>query len=278
MAVKRMLCLIYLFAAGSSISAQKNWIWILDSASVDTGLHAALEVSLGIRAAGPDDAGFLGNFSLTGRALGDIFMFGEGHDPELVDDAAGVYSMTLTNPPGARDWQINGSIADRAGNGLRIIPSTQPLCRIRFAVRDPEGSARMEWTHLQQTFEGDCISRVSCSFESPERDISLKPAHSGVGTNAAVTGFFLHPVHPNPFNSGARVVFDLPAGQRVRIAVYNVAGQQIRELMHETVTAGRHCAAWDGTDGSGRAVPSGLFLVRMEAEGHHFVRKIMMAR
>jgi len=259
MAMKRIFLLIFFCAAGFSTAAQKKWVWSLDSASVDTGVQACLEMALGIRAEGPDDEGFLGNFSLTGGVLGDILAFDEGRDPELVDDTKGFYTMTLTNPPGIRDWQINGCLADHAENGLRVIPSVQILCRIRFAISDPGGSARMEWAALQQTFEGDCISRVSCIFNSPARDIALKPPQSGAGKPAVVTGFFLHPAYPNPFNSGTKIVFDLPAGLRVRIEVFNITGQQVRELVHETLKAGRHFAAWDGTDESGQAVPSGLF-------------------
>ncbi|MBN1893758.1 T9SS type A sorting domain-containing protein [bacterium] len=279
MAMTRNLVLMVVWLAGCSAAAQKKWIWSLDSASVDTGMYAFLEISLGIRAAGPDDEGYLGNFSLAGRALGDILAFDEGQAPALADDTHGLYSMTLTNPPGAGNWQVNGCLSDRMQNGLRVIPSEQPVCRIRFAISDPEGSARMAWTQLQQTFEGDCMTRVSCVFDSPERDFSLKPAaHSMVRKAAVVRDFFLHPGYPNPFNSGVKVVFDLPAGQRVRIAVYNIAGQQVRGLVDENLKAGRHVATWNGTDDSGKAVPSGLFFIRMETGGRSFVRKIVMAR
>ena len=51
----------------------------------------------------------------------------------------------------------------------------------------------------------------------------------------------------------------------MRLSVYDVQGRQVREWSSRALSAGRHVVTWDGTDGRGRAVPSGVYF--WEARG-----------
>lgn len=73
--------------------------------------------------------------------------------------------------------------------------------------------------------------------------------------------------YPNPFNPRTTIRFDLPDDGPVRVAVYDVAGRLIRTLVDERRSQGSHAAVWDGRDGSGRNVPSGSYLARLEFDG-----------
>jgi flagellar hook assembly protein FlgD len=72
--------------------------------------------------------------------------------------------------------------------------------------------------------------------------------------------------------------FDLSAESHVRISVYSATGQEIAVLMDEGRSAGRHLVRWNGRDSLGRPVGSGLYLVRMEADGFRATRKAMLLR
>jgi flagellar hook assembly protein FlgD len=57
--------------------------------------------------------------------------------------------------------------------------------------------------------------------------------------------------------------------------VYNMMGQEIRRLVDEKKEAGYYETVWNGRMDSGQDASSGLYLIRMEDEGHLKTRKIM---
>ena len=69
---------------------------------------------------------------------------------------------------------------------------------------------------------------------------------------------------PNPFTGSMSYGYEVVGqDQPVDIGVYNVAGRLVKSLARGAMPAGRHTAAWDGTDGSGDRVPSGVYFVRV---------------
>ncbi len=88
----------------------------------------------------------------------------------------------------------------------------------------------------------------------------------------------LLPVHPNPFRGSASIAYALAEKGKVRLSVYNVAGQMVRDLVNAVQAPGRYSASWDGRDRSGRKLPSGVFLYRLEASDKSWVRKAILLR
>jgi hypothetical protein len=83
---------------------------------------------------------------------------------------------------------------------------------------------------------------------------------------------------PNPFNPVTKVVYGLPSDQHVALRVYNVAGKLVRVLQDGPKDAGYHVAVWDGRDGRGEAVASGVYFARMEAEGFEASAKMVLIK
>jgi hypothetical protein len=83
---------------------------------------------------------------------------------------------------------------------------------------------------------------------------------------------------PNPFNPTTAIAFELPVAERVELAVYNVLGQRVRVLVADRVDAGVHTVRWDGRDGAGRAVASGVYFYRMVAGEFREVRQMLLLR
>jgi len=72
---------------------------------------------------------------------------------------------------------------------------------------------------------------------------------------------------PNPFNPRTELRFALPCPAHVRLTVHDVAGRRLRTVLDGFRPAGEHRVVWDGTDAGGRALPSGTYLIRLEAGG-----------
>jgi len=74
-------------------------------------------------------------------------------------------------------------------------------------------------------------------------------------------------IGPNPFREHAEVVFEVPEGARVRLAVFDVTGRRVRILEEGTPAAGSRTARWDGRDDTGAQTASGSYFVRLDAGG-----------
>jgi len=72
----------------------------------------------------------------------------------------------------------------------------------------------------------------------------------------------LHPAHPNPFNPLTEIQISLPDAAEVKIAVYNVTGQQVTTLADGRLNAGTHSLVFDAS-----GLASGLYFVRMDVPG-----------
>jgi hypothetical protein len=88
----------------------------------------------------------------------------------------------------------------------------------------------------------------------------------------------LHANMPNPFNPTTAFRYALPRPARVRLDVYDLSGRLVKTLRDANEKAGIFTETWDGTDGAGRAVGSGVYFVRMETPGFSANRKILLIR
>ena len=73
---------------------------------------------------------------------------------------------------------------------------------------------------------------------------------------------------PNPFYSSTVIRYRLTGNTvPVRLSVYNLKGEQVKALVHTVQGPGAFSVAWDGRDGKGRSVGSGIYLCRLTSNG-----------
>jgi len=90
-------------------------------------------------------------------------------------------------------------------------------------------------------------------------------ATTGVGTASLPPASLIRRTYPNPTGGDTRIDFVLGTGGEVELSVYDVAGRLVRTLRLGVLAQGDHTAGWDGRDGSGSFVPSGVYFVRLKA-------------
>ncbi len=88
----------------------------------------------------------------------------------------------------------------------------------------------------------------------------------------------LLPARPNPFNPSTTIHFRLPVAGDVEVGVYDVSGQLVRNLVAERLPAGEHAVAWDGRSGRGKAVGSGVYLVRLRVGARELTQKVQLIK
>ena len=84
--------------------------------------------------------------------------------------------------------------------------------------------------------------------------------------------------YPNPFNPETRITFNLPETEHVNLSVYNLKGQLVKILADEILPAGNNSLIWDGRNKNGRAVGSGVYLVRMKSSNEVATKKVMLIK
>ncbi|MEO1075766.1 MAG: T9SS type A sorting domain-containing protein [Bacteroidota bacterium] len=87
------------------------------------------------------------------------------------------------------------------------------------------------------------------------------------------TAFALDAPYPNPVATTATVAYAVPEATAVRVVLYDVLGRQIAVLAAGTHAAGRYDAALDAA-----RLPSGVYVVRMEAHGVAVTRRLTVVR
>jgi hypothetical protein len=89
----------------------------------------------------------------------------------------------------------------------------------------------------------------------------VKSASVGENLREPVPGRFgLDQNYPNPFNPGTVIPYRLPERSNVRIAVFDLDGREVAELVNSDLEAGVYRAVWNGRNGSGTEVANGLYL------------------
>lgn len=83
---------------------------------------------------------------------------------------------------------------------------------------------------------------------------------------------------PNPARGSTTLRFTTSRAGHVRLALYDAAGRRVQLVQDGELAAGTHEASLTLSDASGRALPSGLYLARLEAEGRVLTRRVAAVR
>jgi len=62
------------------------------------------------------------------------------------------------------------------------------------------------------------------------------------------------------------------------LTVFDVAGRPVRDLVKGWREVGRYEVTWDGLNGAGNEVASGVYLCRLEAPGHTETKKVVLLK
>ena len=282
---------LFVDSFGSSSSAKISGARVL---GINEGVRAVLNVSeAGSVHAGKDCTVFVSEdaetVALDVFAEGATQLKGYGitlrYDPEVLsfvgaEPAAGVEARNLLNREGGdtplflvaeeggsiRNQEFSGRIwLANALRGPKAVSGDGLLAHVRFEVIGAlKGSfvARVEAVDLLDgAFRWNGVADLS------ELSVKVVPRV-----------YALEPNFPNPFNSVTRVSYQLPEAGEVGLSIYNMVGQRVRTLVKARQEAGYYQVVWDGLDAKGRAVGSGVYLVRIESGEFTKVRKMALLK
>jgi hypothetical protein len=159
-----------------------------------------------------------------------IFVFSAGRALDAAFDAA--KGQSLASDFG---YSVSG-IGDVNGDGLSDIIVGAP--EWKFGTREGYWGIFLGDSRIPTSVQ------TKQSFTSPER-------------------FVLSPNFPNPFSSDTHIKFSMTTSGNILIKIFNINGQLVRDLLEGPYPPGNYTVHWDGTDWQGRAVPNGVYFLKM---------------
>ncbi len=90
--------------------------------------------------------------------------------------------------------------------------------------------------------------------------------------------FSLEVMQNEPLSKVAAIRYSLPYAAKVRIAMYDIQGRLVTELIDKEVKAGYYSLEWQGKDDAGRKVSAGIYFVKMTTSAYNATRKLVVLR
>jgi hypothetical protein len=125
------------------------------------------------------------------------------------------------------------------------------LLNLTFQVTNPEAITGID---IRNVFIADAKGNINALQGTRLTDLNPVPTAFALGQN-----------HPNPFNPETHMRYQLPQAGDVSFTIYNLLGQQVRQLVNEPQVAGTYRVSWNGQDALGRVVASGIYFYHLKA-------------
>lgn len=157
--------------------------------------------------------------------------------------------------------------------GVESLQSDLTIANIRFKAKEYASSGETE-------VEGK-------TFMANESELSGNITHGTVTINGFATGINdaaygsekMLNCYPNPLRDQMTIEYAVVnEGDNVQIAVYDLFGKMVAEVVNGKHAAESYSVTWNSQDGSGAMLPNGTYLIRMTTGVQTEVQKIQIVR
>jgi hypothetical protein len=184
----------------------------------------------------------------------------------------------VDTPGAAYDVAVVGSYAYVADNlsGLQVIDVSNPAIPVVMGGLDTPDAARGvavvgDYAYVADGISGLQVVPAQCSATGID-----EPGPRDVPDSVMLTILSLS---PNPFSPPTEISFESRRSSHVTMDIYDVCGRRVRTVPLGALGPGLHWTRWDGRDGSGDTVPSGVYFVRLSgSDGQSRAVKSVLVR
>jgi hypothetical protein len=153
-------------------------------------------------------------------------------------------------------WEVLSANAANTGTFLwNVRGATTTMARIRV-------SSVSQSTVYDVSDGAFCIRSVSRTTGSPSPERA-----AGTYTDLSATNY------PNPFNPTTTISFAIPEAGNVTLAVFDIMGRKVADLVNSYQEAGSYSVPWDGT-----AVPAGVYVCRITMNGMTSANRMLLMK
>lgn len=87
------------------------------------------------------------------------------------------------------------------------------------------------------------------------------------------TDYILEQNYPNPFNPSTNIKYALADDGMVKLAVYNILGEEVAVLVETEQVAGNYAVQFNAAD-----LPSGMYIYRLQTNNFSSIKKLMVIK
>jgi hypothetical protein len=183
---------------------------------------------------------------------------------KLYSDTA-LFSATVTNPPGTGTLTL--TFLNRTTPATQNILTTFPDS-LRLRVKTSGGVPAAIYT-------------ISVKGNGPNgtpvhvRTFSVNVGAVAINNNNSTIPekFYLYQNYPNPFNPATRIRFDLSRSGNVKLAVYDISGKQVAEIVNANYAAGEY-----SFDFNAENFATGVYFYKLETSEFTSIRKMILVK
>lgn len=98
------------------------------------------------------------------------------------------------------------------------------------------------------------------------------------GIDLKPSEFMITGIYPNPFNPTATIKYTIPKPGNIKIRIYNITGELVKEIEYINKHAGNYIQIWNSDNKYGEKVSSGIYLVQVNYNSQIQTKKIILLK
>lgn len=99
---------------------------------------------------------------------------------------------------------------------------------------------------------------------------------SAVKESGKASRFFVET--PARASTDPQITYGITKESAVQLVVYDALGRQLRTIEQGTLKAGTYSVKWDGLDNAGKALPAGVYFVRLASDSSAATARLVLVR
>ena len=212
--------------------------------------------------------------------------------PLSISNVSGVYALQMFidyNPEFLEALNVESLLQEM--NATYGIDEEHGLIKIAFAgiesLENDMTIANIVFKASDELTTGITTQVTAKFFMANETDLTWNVTNGSVMINGFATGFGdnfenedkLLTCYPNPFTDNLNIKYTvLVDGDHVFLAVYDMYGQAVAEIVHGRHDSASYSLSWSGTDQKGKKLPNGTYFIRMISGNKVETQKIQVVR
>lgn len=118
----------------------------------------------------------------------------------------------------------------------------------------------LEWLNNDTIIYADYTRYLIYGYDVVSPITSVVEEFNSSPTNIALQSY------PNPFNSSTTIMIELPYQGNIRLKIYNVLGEIVKQAELGLINKGKYDFKWNGKNDNGNTVSTGLYIIQLESD------------
>jgi hypothetical protein len=186
--------------------------------------------------------------------------------------------------------KISGMIVEPNGNGICgviVTAESKDQTDVAYAISENDGSFEItglgvgDYTLTGEKFgystivkDGSTIDYAKNAFNSSVNLIMSQNFVTAIEDKQIIpSDYNLYQNYPNPFNPSTTIIFSLPQNDRVTLKVFDVLGNEIKQLTDGNLNAGIHEVKFNA-----QGLPSGFYIYRLTTLNFSSSKKMLLLK